>query len=160
MSYSFSFLNFQKLKEYFLKRKTWLAKDLEEVFAFFSEPRNLEEITPPWLQFKVLKTTVCSMAEGALIDYSLKIHGIPLQWQSEITGWDPPHCFVDQQRRGPYRFWVHEHRFVAKDGGTLAEDFVRYGVSGGWLVNKLLVAPDLQRIFNYRENQLVAHFSD
>ncbi len=57
------------------------------------------------------------MAEGVLIDYSLKIHGMPLQWKSEITVWDPPCCFVDEQRRGPYRFWLHEHRFVAKDGG-------------------------------------------
>jgi ligand-binding SRPBCC domain-containing protein len=94
------------------------------------------------------------MKEGTVIDYRLKLHGIPLRWQSEITLWEPPHRFVDQQRRGPYRWWRHQHSFSDADGGTLAQDHVEYAAWGGAMVNKLLIAPDLKRIFEYRKRKL------
>jgi ligand-binding SRPBCC domain-containing protein len=79
-------------------------------------------------------------------------------WQSEITAWEPPRRFVDEQRRGPYRLWVHEHRFDAGDGGTLARDKVEYAVLGGGLVNRLFVVGDLRKIFDYRAEALKEQF--
>jgi ligand-binding SRPBCC domain-containing protein len=98
------------------------------------------------------------MGAGTVIDYRLRLHGIPLRWRSEITVWEPPRRFVDVQRRGPYRLWEHEHLFLPKDGGTLVQDRVRYAVPGGSLlaplVDRLLVRPDLERIFAYRRQRL------
>jgi ligand-binding SRPBCC domain-containing protein len=132
----------------------WLPRPVEEVFAFFADAWNLERITPPWLTFRVLTPPPITMQKGAITDYRLKLRGIPLRWRSEITVWDPPHRFVDEQRRGPYRAWLHEHTFAGKDRGTVVADHVRYSVWGGALVNRLFVARDLQRIFDYRHEQL------
>ena len=132
----------------------WLPKPLAEVFPFYSEARNLEILTPPWLRFEVLTRGPLEMSEGLKIDYKLRLRGLPVRWQSEITRWEPPALFVDEQRRGPYRLWVHEHRFTEENGMTLAEDFVRYAVPGGWLVDRLFVRRDLRKIFDYRHGQL------
>jgi len=126
----------------------------EQVFEFFADARNLEAITPPWLQFSILTPCPVSMGVGALIDYKLRIHGVPVKWQTEITAWDPPHRFVDEQRRGPYRRWVHEHRFEVCAQGTLMIDNVRYVVPGGRLVDWLFVRRDVTRIFAYRSERL------
>jgi ligand-binding SRPBCC domain-containing protein len=132
----------------------WFPRRPEEVFSFFSDALNLELITPPWLRFKVLTFSPVEMKEGTVIDYRLKLRGIPLRWQSQITAWEPPHRFVDQQRRGPYRLWIHEHTFVESNGGTLARDRVEYSVPGGMLVQKLFVEPELKRIFAYRSRKM------
>ena len=78
----------------------------ERVFSFFSDPHNLEIITPEWLRFRVLSRGI-EMKLGSFIDYRLRLRGIPIRWQSEITTWNPPYCFVDQQCRGPYTEWIH-----------------------------------------------------
>ena len=132
----------------------WFPLRPEEVFSFFSDALNLELITPPWLRFKVLTVSPIEMKEGTVIDYRLRLRGIPLRWQSQITVWEPPHRFVDQQRRGPYRLWVHEHTFVESEGGTLARDRVEYAVPGGALVQKLFVEPELKKIFAYRSRKM------
>lgn len=141
-----------------LHRDTWLPRPLEEVFAFFASAANLERITPPWLRFEIATPTPVAMHEGAQIDYRLVVHGIPLRWQSEITVWQPPHRFVDEQRRGPYRTWVHEHRFARDGEGTRLTDHVRYSLRGGrllgGLIDRLLVARDVRRIFAYRALRL------
>ena len=121
--------------------------------------RNLEELTPPWLHFRILTPGV-EMRAGARMDYRLKLHGIPLKWQSEITLWEPPFRFVDRQTRGPYRLWIHEHTFQPKDGGTLMRDSLQYAVRGGALVWRFLVAPDLEKIFNYRRSRLELIYKD
>ena len=142
------------MKTFGIERSTKVPFPLEGVFDFFARAENLELLTPPWLSFQILTPRPIRMNEGALIDYRLRLHGIPLRWRSEITAWEPPHRFVDEQRRGPYRLWVHEHRFTEADGGTRVEDRVRYSVLGGALVDKLLVAPDVKRIFDYRQERL------
>ena len=124
------------------------------VFRFYADAFKLEEITPPLLQFKVLTPPPIDMKAGTVIDYRLKLRGIPLRWQSQITAWEPPYRFVDQQLKGPYRLWRHEHTFIEDKGGTLAIDRVEYAVHGGILVKKLLVEPDLKRIFDYRKRKL------
>ena len=148
------------MKIFELNRSVLLPYPRERVFDFFSKAENLELLTPPWLSFNILTPTPIRMCEGALIDYQLRIHGIPLKWRSEITVWDPPYRFVDEQLRGPYRRWVHEHRFTEVEGGTLVEDQVRYAVLGGALINKLFVAPDVNRIFDYRRDRLRSLFEE
>ena len=140
-----------------------LAAPLAEVFAFFVDARNLELLTPGWLRFQVSATPPPAMAAGTRIDYRLRLHGVPVRWQSEITAWEPPFRFVDEQRRGPYRVWIHEHRFAVErrtDGSevVVASDKVDYAVPGGRLANRLLVAGDLRRIFAYRAERLAERF--
>lgn len=141
-----------------LHAELWLPRPRVEVFPFFADARNLETLTPPWLRFEILTPLPIEMRVGCLIDYQLRLHGLPLRWRSEITVWEPPTRFVDEQRRGPYRFWAHEHRFVEHDGGTWVGDHVRYAVWGGRLLEALFVRPDLNRIFAYRRDKLRALF--
>jgi ligand-binding SRPBCC domain-containing protein len=137
-----------------LRWETRIPRPLEEVFAVFAEPENLERITPPWLHFRIVSPRPIVMRPGARIDYHLRLHGLPVPWTSEITVWNPPTRFVDEQVRGPYRLWVHEHAFHADGDGTVVSDFVRYAVPGGALVNRFFVRPDLDRIFRYRVEAL------
>ena len=148
------------MRVFSLHSRVWLPRPVHRVFPFFSEASNLEVLTPPWLRFQVVPDQPVEMAEGARIDYRLRVHGVRIQWQSEIVRWDPPHRFVDVQRRGPYRYWHHEHRFEERDGGTLAEDHVRYAILGGWLIDRLFVRRDLRRIFAYRRRQLESILGD
>jgi ligand-binding SRPBCC domain-containing protein len=129
------------------------------VFSFFGNARNLQAITPEWLEFSIVTPDPIDMRPGTLIDYKLRVHGVPLRWQTEITAWSPPTCFVDEQRRGPYSVWIHEHRFLAKDGGTIATDYVRYRPPGGWLVDRLFVRRDVERIFAFRSKKLLEHWT-
>ncbi len=130
-----------------------LAKS-EEVWPFFSNARNLERLTPGFLKFQVLTPDPIEMKEGTLIDYRLRIRGIPIRWQSRITVWDPPHRFVDEQVRGPYRYWVHQHTFEPDGNATIARDLVSYDHIGGQLVNRLMVGRDVETIFAYRRKVL------
>ena len=95
------------------------------------------------------------MEVGTEIEYRLKLHGFPLGWKSRITAWDPPHRFVDEQIRGPYRRWEHEHRFEPSGEGTIVRDLVRYAVLGGWVVDRLFVRRDIDRIFSFRRKKLL-----
>lgn len=131
-----------------------LPTPIDETFEFFADAHNLERLTPPLLRFEILTPSPIEMKVGTLIDYRLRVRGVPLRWQSEITAWEPPYRFVDEQRRGPYRLWVHEHTFRAEDGGTLVEDHLQYAVPGGALINRLFVARDVRKIFEYRSRRL------
>ncbi len=145
---------------YTFRSELWVPRPVAEVFSFFAEPRNLETITPAWLHFRIMNPEPVTMREGAVIDYRLRLRGIPIHWRTEITAWEPPHRFVDTQRRGPYRLWVHEHRFEERDGGTLALDRVDYCVPGGDFVHRLFVRRDVERIFAYRRCVLSHFFGD
>ena len=139
---------------YTLAIEQWLPRPLEEVFAFFGDAFNLEALTPDFLNFRVLTPRPIEMCAGRLIDYKLRLRGIPMRWESEITVWEPPHRFVDEQRRGPYRLWIHEHTFSEERGGTMIRDHVEYAVPGGGIVRRLFVAPQLERIFAYRKEKI------
>lgn len=134
----------------------------EELFPFFADAFNLQRITPPFLKFRVLTPGPIDMKVGALIEYQIRLHGIPIRWRTEITGWDPPTSFRDEQRKGPYKLWRHTHTFTpTDDGGTLCEDRVDYAVPGGPLsplVERLFVRGDVLKIFRYRAEQLDAIF--
>ena len=125
---------------------------LGEVFEFFSRAHNLERITPPWLRFELLTREPVEMRIGALIDYRLHVHGLPLRWRSRIECWEPERAFVDRQTRGPYRVWHHRHEFEASGGGTVVRDVVHYALPLGLLGGAAhpLVRRDLKQIFDYR----------
>jgi ligand-binding SRPBCC domain-containing protein len=134
----------------------WLPRQRDEVFQFFSDAANLEALTPPWLHFQILTPSIV-LRPGVRIDYRLRLYGVPLQWQSEITRWEPPDVFVDEQRRGPYRRWVHTHTFVDERGGTRVLDTVEFEAPFGWL-SGWLVMRDVRRIFAFRTQALVERF--
>lgn len=142
------------MAEHVLKSEIWVPRSRAEVFPFFADAHNLPAITPPWLKFEILTPAPIAMRAGALIDYRIKVHGLPLRWRTEIAEWNPPHRFVDVQLRGPYRLWHHTHTFEERDGGTLCGDVVRYRPVGGALINWLFVRRDVERIFAFRERRM------
>lgn len=136
-----------------LERSTWLPLSVEEVNRFFSDVANLERITPPELRFRILTPLPVEIRHGALIDYRLSLFGVPFDWRTEITCWEPPHRFVDTQLSGPYRKWIHLHEFTPEGHGTRMRDRVDYALPLGWLglAGLPLVKRQLGRIFDYRE---------
>jgi ligand-binding SRPBCC domain-containing protein len=140
-----------------LRREQRLPGPPEAVFAFFADPRNLEAITPPLLRFRVVTPEPIVMGAGTLIRYRLRVRGVPLSWLTEITRWEPPYEFVDEQREGPYALWHHTHAFEADGEGTIMRDVVRYRIGLGplgRLADALIVRRDLERIFDYRAERL------
>lgn len=134
-----------------------LRQPLEAVFSFFSDADNLGKITPPELSFRVVSKTPIQMDEGCLIDYELRLLGFPLRWRTLIAYWSPPHGFVDEQLRGPYREWVHIHRFREDgNGASRTEDRVRFRLPPKPLgeVAFPLVSAQLRRIFRYRQKRI------
>ncbi len=136
-----------------LEREQLLPVTPEEVFPFFADARNLEALTPSFLGFRILTPLPIEMREGALIDYSLSLFGIPLRWKTRISAWEPGVRFVDEQLSGPYALWRHTHSFERRGGGTLMRDVVEYREPFGPLgaiAHHLFVARTVERIFDYR----------
>ncbi len=148
-------------KAHRLYRKTLIPAPIETVFDFFSKAENLDRITPPWLQFRILNPTSQDLKKQSRIQFSLKLNLFTVHWETEITEWDPPLSFVDKQIKGPYRQWEHLHRFTLQEDHTLMEDAVVYRVPG-WifepLIHLLFVNPKLEKIFDFREEQLTKIF--
>jgi len=145
-----------------IHRQLWVPHPTASGFRLFSRAENLEELTPPWMRFRILTPAPVEMKQGAAISYSLLVRGIPLRWLTEIENWNPPFEFTDVQAKGPYKFWRHTHRFSEADGGTSIEDTVAYALPFGplgRLVHRLQVARDLSRIFDYRARRVQALFS-
>lgn len=133
--------------------RQFVPKSIGEVFPFFAEAKNLERITPPSLKFHIEKTSTPEIEAGTLIDYKLRIRGIPVRWQTEIETWSPPHSFSDHQVRGPYSRWHHVHQFETLGNGTLMTDSVTYKLPlGFWgrLGGASFVESDVRNIFEYR----------
>ena len=141
-----------------LTASQWLPRAPKEVFAFFADAFNLEDITPPWLRFRVLTPPPINLRSGSEIDYRLRLRGLPLRWRSRISDWSPPFQFVDYQIVGPYRLWHHVHTFEARDGGTCVFDHVEYATAGGVWANALFLRRDLRDIFTYRQQRLTELF--
>lgn len=142
------------MKIYHLHTEQVVAKPLTEVFAFFERPENLARITPESLGFVIVTPTPIEMKAGALIEYTIKVMGLRTRWTTLISEYDPPHKFVDEQLRGPYRLWHHTHSFEAVRGGTKIVDDVRYALPFGVfgrIAHALLVRRDLENIFKHRE---------
>ena len=147
------------MRERHLRAECFLPLPQETVFPFFADAANLEALTPEFLRFSIVSPQPIAMEVGTLIDYRIRVHGLPMRWRTRIAAWEPPHRFVDEQLRGPYRQWIHEHRFEAVPGSTRVLDHVRYVVPGGPLaplLHALFVKRDLRRIFTWRAQRLGA----
>ena len=142
------------MKPHILNRETVLNGSIEEVFNFFSKAENLDKITPPILGFRIITPLPVEMKKGTLIDYKIKLNGIPFNWRTEITKWDPPNCFEDTQLKGPYKMWIHEHKFIERNNKTFMTDTVRYISPGGvieFIPHNLIVKKKVNFIFDYRQ---------
>ncbi len=136
-----------------LERVQFIPRPRSEVFAFFSDATNLERITPPFLRFRILTPTPIDLREGTLLDYRLRLFGIPFGWRTRIEVFEPDRRFVDTQLRGPYKLWRHLHEFAEVADGTSMLDRVDYDIPLGTLgdlMRKLFVARTAERIFDFR----------
>ena len=141
------------MAERILRREQAIEAPIGDVFAPFADAGNLERLTPPWLRFRIITPLPIAMRPGAIIEYRLRLHGMPVRWRTVIETWEPPHRFTDVQQKGPFGLWHHTHEFEAVDGGTLVRDTVRYRIGFGPLgeaAHGLFVGRDLQRIFDFR----------
>lgn len=138
-----------------------LPLDIHKAWDFFSDPANLARITPPWLDFRVTTKRPARMYAGQILTYTVRaLPGLDLRWVTEITHVREPSFFVDEQRFGPYRFWHHQHRFRATEGGVEMEDLVHYALPF-WPAGEVLrglVASRLVRIFDFRRDTLSTMF--
>ena len=153
----FHIVKFHVMRFHTVRREQQVPRPPDEVFDFFSDARNLDEITPPWLGFRTLTAGPIRLAAGTRIRYRLSLHGAPVTWTTEIRRWNPPWRFVDVQVRGPYDLWHHTHRFEPSNGGTRMIDLVRYRLPFGpvgRVVNALIVRRDVERIFDYRKRRI------
>jgi ligand-binding SRPBCC domain-containing protein len=143
------------VKVHELERRQPVGIPAAEAFAFYGDSLNLEPMTPPWLNFRVTTPGPITMRPGTLLEYRLRLHGVPIRWTTRIETWDPPNGFVDIQLKGPYALWEHTHVFEETDGGAACDvhDRVRYAIPYGplgSLAHALFVRRDLERIFDYR----------
>jgi ligand-binding SRPBCC domain-containing protein len=139
--------------EHILLREQVLPGAPEEVFEFYADASNLEQITPGWLGFRIVTPQPIEMGPGALIEYRLRLHHIPVRWLTRVETWEPGERFVDVQVKGPYRLWHHTHTFAPHARGTCVRDQVRYALPLGplgELAHRLVVRRDLERIFDFR----------
>ncbi len=139
-----------------LERTQIVPRPVEEVFVFFSDPENLEAITPAWLRFRIVEAPP-RLERGSRLRYRLRLFGLPISWRTAIVAWSPPHGFTDVQLSGPYCLWEHEHRFSPVPGGTEVYDHVRYRIPlghGGAVAQRLFVGRWLDDIFDYRADRL------
>jgi ligand-binding SRPBCC domain-containing protein len=147
---------------YKLVHEQLVPRKLEDVFEFFSRAENLETLTPDWLNFKVVSIHPQPVQKGTLINYKLRVRGLPLRWTSGIREWNPPSQFVDFQARGPYKLWQHTHRFIAEGNSTRIVDEVLYSLPFGpvgRIAHALMAKSDIEKIFRYREMKIRELFS-
>ena len=148
---------------YRLERQQIVPRPRDEVFAFFAEAKNLERLTPAFLNFRILSPLPIELRSGALIDYQIRLGGFPMHWLTRIESFEAPVRFIDVQLSGPYRYWHHVHEFQDTPGGTRVIDRVTYALPFGFLgglAHRLLVRRALERIFKYRQQRLTELFPD
>ncbi len=149
------------LTQHLFTTKQFVPSGRKDVFSFFSKAENLEVLTPTWLNFHIQKKSTPEIEKGTLIDYQLKIHGVPVKWRTEIREWNPDSSFVDFQLKGPYNKWHHLHTFEDVPGGTLICDEVIFKIPG-WIFGNLLlplIRKDVGEIFKYRQKKIKEFFS-
>ena len=151
------------MKLYKFERLQNLPIDLQTAWDFFSSPQNLSRITPKKMGFQILYSIDKEMFAGQIIAYTIKpILGIPITWVTEITHFEQPNFFIDEQRFGPYKFWHHQHKFRKTDSGIEMTDIVHYAIPFGFLgriINFFIVRKQLEAIFNYRTKKLSEIFN-
>jgi len=171
--FKFQFANLKEAFKDIYRGEDYLVQDftvsqfvpdkIENVFDFFSAAKNLEEITPDFLNFKVKNMSSKEIEKDTIINYKLKIHGIPASWQTQITEWVPLKMFVDNQNKGPYTLWNHTHMFTPLENGTLIEDRIKYKVPGhliGLLALGSFIRKDVSQIFRHRVETIKNKFTE
>lgn len=152
------------MKVHQLKQEQWLPISLEDAWAFFSSPRNLEEMTPPGMGFKITSLPSEVLYEGEIIQYKVRAFpGIWIPWVSEIKALKEGESFVDDQRSGPFKFWFHRHSFDAQDGGVLVKDEIHYSVGFGIfgeIARHFVVKNQLAEMFKHRRVVLEKKFGE
>ena len=146
---------------YRLERSLFISQPREKVFAFFADAGNLERITPAFLSFHILAPHPIPMRAGSLIDYELRLYGVPFKWRTQIESFDPISSFTDIQIKGPYRRWHHRHEFEEVPGGTHMRDRVEYELPFGplgTLARTLFVRRAVERIFDHRNQSITEIF--
>ena len=134
-----------------------IKSNLTGVFEFFQKPENLALVTPSWIDFKMKSKPPLVMKEGAEFEYTIKLYGIPVNWKTRIAKYSPPNIFIDEQLNGPYKIWIHTHKFQQVDGFVIMEDNVDYDLRGGILkgiIHKLFVKNSVKKIFDYRKKAI------
>lgn len=148
------------MKIHLLERSQRVEVPVDRAFAFYGDERNLEPLTPPWLHFEVTTPRPIAMGAGTLLEYRLRLHGVPIRWRTRIDTWEPPLRFTDFQEKGPYSLWEHTHTFEPDgDAATVIGDRVRYAIPLGpigSLAHTLFVRRDLERIFDFRRDAVAA----
>ena len=147
--------------KYRIERSTFIPRPREEVFSFFADAHNLERITPAFLHFHILTPDPIGMKSGTLIDYKLRLHGLPVRWRTLIEEFVPGVSFTDVQVSGPYRFWRHRHEFKELATGTRMDDRVEYEMPFGFLgilTHRFLVRSMLDKVFDHRNASISAYF--
>jgi ligand-binding SRPBCC domain-containing protein len=150
------------MKPFTLERSQLLPTTVEAAWKFFSTPANLTKITPPNMDFRITSPPQSEIYAGQIITYNIRpLFNVSVSWTTEITHVEKPGFFVDEQRFGPYRFWHHQHRFREVEGGVEVHDLVNYLLHHDQLaslINSLIVAPRLKRIFDFRAAALTKLF--
>lgn len=144
------------MADYIREWRAWVDRPRADVFAFFTDPRRLADLAPPWLGLEITSAPP-ALSAGAVVDVRLRWLGMPLRWRAFIREYDPPVRFVDVQVRGPFARWEHRHMFLAGDGGTWIEDRVTYRLPLGPLgraVHAVRVARQLDAIWRHREQRI------
>jgi ligand-binding SRPBCC domain-containing protein len=148
---------------YKLYNEQVLNVSLNEAWEFFSNPANLETITPSDMHFKILSLDGDKAYSGQVITYSIRLNALlKMKWVTEIKHVQKPHCFVDEQRFGPYKFWHHAHLFEELPSGkVLMKDIVHFKLPFSWvapIAYKLFVRKNLEKIFTFRTETLKSKF--
>lgn len=160
----YSMTDRNNLRYHRLDRKQTVPALLENIFAFFESPENLAMITPPSLGFRVITAGPISMKQGRVIDYTIRLGGLPVRWRSLISIYEPPFCFVDEQLKGPYAYWRHTHQFESCARGTKVRDEVVYALPAALpamvesMLHAVYVRPKLESIFDYRARFYADYF--
>ena len=145
-----------------LKQEQFLPISLETAWSFFATPKNLNLVTPKDMVFEITSELPERLYEGLIITYRIKpMMNIPMNWCTEITHIQEQQFFVDEQRKGPYNIWHHEHHFKAVEGGVLMTDLLHYDIGKsifGWVAGKLFVHKKVKEIFAYRYRILERYF--
>ena len=142
-----SFLRQPKIYTFY--KEQFVPSDMDTVFEFFSRPENLEKITPSSMGFNIITPSPIEMKEGAIIDYTVKIMGVPMRWRTMITSYKKNEYFVDEQLKGPYSYWHHRHSFKEVEGGVLIIDEITYALpiqAFRKIVHPVLIKPQIEQI--------------
>lgn len=146
------------MREFEYSSRQGVAAPVEVVFAYLSDVRNLNELTPSFMRFEIVSPLPVEMRVGTRIEYGLRFRGLRFRWQNEITVWNPPSRFAYEQRNGPFRRWSHEHWFEGKSPGSVTCDRVVWAANGGQALRRLWVDPNVRRIFVHRNRILEKRF--